>query len=133
MATIENRATLKTFYQTGDIPTETQFSTLIDSCSHVNDEIREIPITGATTFTVPQGYALLWIGIHCTAGQTIKIGTTGVGSDDLLPQRTVTNGQEIALSVNVWARAAGKIIYVTGTSLTLYVREVIAKPLALAS
>lgn len=127
---VETRTQLKTYFQTGDVPTESQFATLIDSAMHVNDQIRVVTITANSTFTVPVGKTMLWIGVYCTANQTgVKIGTTGAGSDDIMFSQNVTNGQEIPISCNVWARNSAKTIYVTGTALTLYIREVTSAPL----
>src|SRR5262245_262840 len=37
-AAIETRETLKTYFQTGDVPTQEQFATLIDSAVHFVDD-----------------------------------------------------------------------------------------------
>jgi hypothetical protein len=124
----ESRTTLKTYFQTGDVPTEEQFETLIDSLQHVDDQIRTLVVTGNTTFQVPIGKTLLWLGIHCTGSQTLKLSQVGAGQDDLLYEQAVVNGQEISLNLSIWARASAKTIYVTGTALTLYISEINSAP-----
>jgi hypothetical protein len=46
---IRSRATLKTFFETGDFPTQEQFADLIDSLRHVGDAVPMEEVTGLLT------------------------------------------------------------------------------------
>lgn len=126
---VETRTVLKTYFETADVPTEEQFGKLIDSLQHVNDNTRTLSFSADGTFTVPAGKNLEKIFILSNAAQTLKVGTTGAGSEDLLPERTVANGAELVVSADVWARAAGKVVYVTASDITVWLKEVTVAPL----
>lgn len=49
---MSDRATLKTFFETGDFPTEAQFDDLIDSMVNIQDDLP--PITFPTTISTAQ-------------------------------------------------------------------------------
>ena len=70
-AAIEPRSILKTFFETGDVPTQDQFSNLIDSYIHQTDDGLTLTGIGAT----PDGSA---------AGRAIRVGGN-VGINELLP------------------------------------------------
>lgn len=127
---VETRTQLKTYFETGDVPTQGQFELLIDSLQHVNDEIRLVAIAADGTLTIPVGKTCNWIGILCNGAGTIKVGTTGAGSENLYPQRGVSASQEISLNVSIWARTAVKTVYITtDVSLSIYVKEFASTPL----
>jgi hypothetical protein len=68
---VEPRSILKTFFETGDVPTQDQFSNLIDSYIHQTDDGLTLTGIGAT----PDGSA---------AGLAIRVGGN-VGINELLP------------------------------------------------
>ena len=68
---IEPRSILKTFFETGDVPTQEQFSNLIDSYIHQTDD--GLTLTGIGG--IPDGSA---------AGKAIRVGGN-VGINELLP------------------------------------------------
>lgn len=121
---VQTKPILKTYFETGDTPTQAQFETLIDSLKHVNDGFKLITVINDDMFTVAAGTAVMWIGVvPFGADQTIKIGTAGAGSDDVLYEQIVSDGQEISLpNPSIWARVSAKTVYVTGVGLTLFVR-----------
>jgi hypothetical protein len=68
---IEPRSILKTYFETGDKPTQEQFSNLIDSYIHQTDDGLTLTGIGA----IPDG---------STAGRAIRVGGN-VGINELLP------------------------------------------------
>jgi hypothetical protein len=70
-AAIEPRSILKTYFETGDVPTQDQFSNLIDSYIHLTDDGLTLTGIGAT----PDGSA---------AGQAIRVGGNA-GINESLP------------------------------------------------
>ena len=126
---VNTKAVLKTYFETGDVPTEAQFESLIDSLQHVNDEVRVLNFAPDGTFEVPAGKVLTWIGVKSNAAQTIKIGTLGAGTDNVLYEQTVTNGQEISLMTSIWANLALVTVYVTATDIDLTIKETVSIPL----
>ena len=82
------------------------------------------------TFTVPLGKNLEKIFILSnSAGQTVKIGLGGVGTDDVLPERILALNAEIVLAVDVWARAGTVTVYVEATDITVWLHEKQVAPL----
>ena len=65
IAATESRDVLKTYFETGDIPTEEEFSNLIDSYIHRLDD--GLTFIGATPDAVAQG-SLLGVGIEVGPG-----------------------------------------------------------------
>jgi hypothetical protein len=68
---VEPRSILKTFFETGDVPTQDQFSNLIDSYIHQTDDGLTLTGIGA----IPDGSA---------AGRAIRVGGN-VGINELMP------------------------------------------------
>lgn len=68
-----NRTTLKTFFETGDFPTESQFGDLIDSCYNENDD--GTPLTSVSVGTSISGTGVSGdpIEVSSTAEQDYKI------------------------------------------------------------
>lgn len=69
---IEPRDILKTFFETGDIPTQDQFYDVLDSYIHKTDD-------GVTIYKVSDDE--IYFGIHNTAPQA-ALGITAMGADD---------------------------------------------------
>jgi hypothetical protein len=127
---VATKTVLKEYLEDGDKPSGLQFSALVDSLRHVNDHIRQLQFTAPGTFTVPLGKNLEKVFILSnSAGQTVKIGMNGVGSDDILPERVLTLNAEIVLAVDVWARAGAKTVYVEATNVTVWLHEKQVAPL----
>lgn len=64
---MSDRATLKTFFEQGDFPTEAQFADLIDQMVNIPDD--EPPLTFSTTISTAQVLALFTTPITIVAAQ----------------------------------------------------------------
>lgn len=72
MGAVEPRSILKTFFETGDVPTQDQFANLIDSYIHQTDD----------------GLTLAGIGNEAGTGNAARLGTN-VGINEVLPFATL--------------------------------------------
>lgn len=103
-----NRTTLKTYFNTGDTPTETQFSDLIDSAYNPTDDGAVLPIATTTT-----------LGGVIADGATITVGVDGTisavtgGSGDVTGPASAT-----AENVAVFDGITGKIIKDSGVTIS---------------
>jgi len=126
---VQSDVTLKTYFETGDVPTEAQFINTIDSKGHVNKDITLGLNLGTTTITVFAGKVLEWIGIKSNGANTVKIGTTGVGSEDVLPERSLANNDEIGVRTDIWANGSNVTLYLTATDVDVHLKEFASTPL----
>jgi len=130
---VVNRDDIKGYFNTDDIPTETQYHASWDSFVHVNDYRREL--TAPLNFDIPINHNLEKMFVVANATGIFKIGTTP-GGEEILPERNVTSGQLYVFKlggVDTWANTAAKTIYVSGVACDLYVEEKPVKPFALSA
>ena len=101
---VVTKDTLKTYFETGDYPTQQQFTNLIDSLRHVNDPIAfadlaeevitainnaadstgNAPIVtepGATTVTIPHGTLIDLVVVLNSVGVIFSAGWSDGGTD----------------------------------------------------
>ena len=100
-AAIETRDVLKTYFETGDVPTQSQFANLIDSFIHQTDDGLALTLAGIggqrNSGTGPNG-------------QGLRIGGGNVGINELLPDTML--GQWLPPSLHpqlepLWAGQSG--------------------------
>jgi len=95
----QNRTTLKTYFQTGDVPTEAQFIDLIDSQTNISED--GTPLTDASAFATAAQGALADTATQ--PGDLATVATSGLYSDlTALP----TLGTAAATDATAYATAA---------------------------
>lgn len=134
-----NRDTAKTWFETGDKPTQAQFATLFDWLLFIDEGIAIINVAGLTealqgkmakaefdgyeqgerieynasgNYNLVQGSLLEKIILLPGADAEISIGT-GLGTDDLMPAIPVTAAEGMVVSLDIYAKTA-KTIYING-------------------
>lgn len=102
-------ATIKSYFQTGDKPTQGQFADTWDSLCHKNEAA--FAVAGAGTFALLAGQLMEKIVV--TAGSTgvFKIGTSANGSQIFTD--TVTAGTPYILAIDYYA-ATNTTVHLTG-------------------
>lgn len=113
---------LKTYFETGDTPTEAQFIDLIDSLRNEGDEIPQtdveklaplsVTVTGSGSQLVPIDSLIEYMVLIPTAGGAYTIGTTPAGTE--YESGTLT-GTTPYVYVNTEYLSAATTIYFTGT------------------
>lgn len=135
---LQNRDTIKQWFQTGDYPTQQQFYDWIDSClfsgevaiadiagliealqaktdksafdSYVQGE--RIAFGGDGFYDIPQGFLLEKAIVLPGADSTIKIGNTN-GAEDVLPEIPAAAANGEVLVLNLFAKNTRRI-YING-------------------
>jgi len=97
---IVKRNILKSWFETGDKPTEPQFSSLIDSLSHANDIDLTVNFIDLETFTLSYNEAFKIDSIIVGGGMTVTVKIAGTSTDYVLGD-TVTAGNGLDISVDV--------------------------------
>ena len=124
--------TLKTYFETGDKPTATEFGELIDGNLNLNDGGT---VAGATTFTLAPTLTAGIIGtkiveqtgtaaedLTSTAVDTVWVAATTQAGDITLPQATSGNaGMNIKIVAGAdWATSAFKLGFASGGSTVMF-------------
>lgn len=137
-----NKDTAKTYFQTGDKPSQSQFYQTFDWLRWADDTIAIADVTGLTaalalkadqaslaalinilfpfkvlltangSYTIPAGMIVEKIILTPAATATLKIGTTN-GGEEIMIADTVAGGADKSVTVDIIARA-DTIIYFTG-------------------
>ncbi len=100
---IKSKDTLKTYFETGDIPTEPQFTDLIDSLRHIQDGQ---VIVSHTTDSVGNTIITLSDGRKISMNQ---IDSNGFAKQEIIPSREINTGW-YTIAVNAGNRASAKFV-----------------------
>jgi hypothetical protein len=123
--------TLKTYFETGDVPTEAQYIDLIDSKRNVQDEIPQADVANLAPLTatvstsgsiaIPAGALIEYIVLLPSSGGAYTIGTTPGGTE--YESGTLTGTTPYTYVTSGEYTIAGKTIYFTGTfDAKIYIR-----------
>lgn len=123
--------TLKTYFETGDVPTEAQYIDLIDSKYNLGDTLPQsnvanlAPLTATVaasgSIAVPAGALIEYIVLLPTSGGSYTIGTTPGGTE--YESGTLTGTTPYTYVTSGEYTVAGKTIYFTGTfDAKIYIR-----------
>ena len=126
----ESRTILKTYFETGDIPTEAQFINFLDSYFHKDDIIPaenvedlapiEEVISGSGNYQIAAGKLLIGIVLVPSISGSYTIGTTGGG--DEIDSGSLTAGTNETINYQEFFGTATSI-YFTGTfTAKIYLR-----------
>lgn len=117
---VVTKTILKSYFNTGDKPTETQFGNLIDSLLHVDDagggsgsSVIIDSSGGSGSGAVDAGNLVEKIILTGTSSGNVKIGTTA-GGDDIMPEIPFVSNQPQVITVDYYFASAGTV-HVTGT------------------
>ena len=119
------RTTLKTYFEKYDKPKEVEFAEWIDA-TYMIEEGLGVKDTATTTKTIviPADQMLAEVVIWSAVAAVISVGDS-LGSGEYLQNETLTPGEPLVLSLNVFAPGALKNIFVTtdnSISLKYYVK-----------
>ena len=134
---------LKTYFETGDYPTQQQFANLIDSLKHVNDLIgltdlkQEVidtinaaadstgnaPIVtapGATSVVIPRGVLIDLIVVLSGDGINFSAGWT-VGGTDVVDNYQI-NGGTYGITTFIVELSESRVLYLNGVGVDTIVK-----------
>lgn len=135
----KTKSVLKTFFETGDFPTQEQFADLIDSLFHINDDnlpinrvtglqalldglVQAAPITGAvsvpTNITLTQAQLVREVVLWSASNATLAIRLNGDSSTDQ-PVSLVANVRTVVL-INSFLEATSTINIIDPSALVNY-------------
>lgn len=95
--TAQDKTTIKTYFETGDKPTQTQFANLIDSYQDANSNLTVFAsssnLVALASAAAPSAFGLNWLSVPTTAAAYNQLGiaTTGTGLFVLASAPTVYN------------------------------------------
>jgi hypothetical protein len=124
--------TLKTYFETGDVPTEAQYIDLIDSKRNIQDEIPQADVTnlapltatisGSGSIIVPADALIQYILLIPSSNTFYNVGTTPGGGE--YETGSLTAGTSYTLGVSGEHNTASKTIYFTGSGYEarIYIR-----------
>lgn len=126
----ETRTQIKTYFQTGDVPTQTQFENLIESALWYDDkvvggEVKQISIGNGSVgqVTIAANSLVEKIIIIGTASGTVNIGTSS-GGNDLYDAEPFVNGSVVLSNLDLHYANSGTI-YFSGHASNITVKVIL--------
>jgi hypothetical protein len=109
------KATIKTYFETGDVPTESQYVETFDSIYFIADGLGTKATFGASaTIVIPAERKLVDINFWSTVAQNVKVGDSA-GTGEYLDVELVAN-TVYTLDLGMFV-TANKTLHLTGENL----------------
>jgi len=103
---------LKSRFETGDTPTETDFSDVFDSYVHKDDiNYTELTVSGSNTYLLSADKLIVRIVFQDASSGTVKVGTTA-GASDIIDENII-GGTPLVEGLEYFV-AANTTIHFTG-------------------